>query len=178
MIFDSKFLKHGEEGGRQAAVHLSNRVAEWAQQNVPECPQDAKVVIRVYANLQGLAITCWKAGMIDSVSKVEDFARGFTQSTALCDFTDVGAGKDRADSKICETFKLHLYDYHCRNVLFGCSHDNGYARLLEPYMSDAEVMPRLTLMEGKLLSSGTLETLWAVSSLSNTADYFASKTSC
>lgn len=100
MIFDQTFLKFGEEGGRQAAVHLCNRVAEWAQQNVAECPQDAKVVVRVYANIQGLSSVCYKAGLIDHPSRVEEFARGFTQIKALCDFTDVGAGKDRADSKI------------------------------------------------------------------------------
>ena len=122
--------------------------------------------MRIYANLQGLATVCYRANIVDHPSKIEDFARGFTRGKTLCDFTDVGPGKDRADGKIAgelveeigrdtivadfveETLKLHLYDYHCRNILFGCSHDNGYARLLEQYVDDAEVMPRLTLMEG------------------------------
>lgn len=45
-------------------------------------------------------------------------------------------------------FKLFIYDYHCRQILFGCSHDNGFARLLEEYTDDMEVKPRLTLLEG------------------------------
>lgn len=148
MIFKDQFLNLGEEGGRQAASHLCNRVTEWAQKNVQECPADAKVVVRIYANLHGLATVCFKAGIVDHPGKIEEFARGFTRGKTLCDFTDVGPGKDRADGKIGETLKLHLYDYHCRNILFGCSHDNGYARLLEQYIDDPEVMPRLTLMEG------------------------------
>lgn len=46
-----------------------------------------------------------------------------------------------------EIFKLHLYDCHCRHILFGCSHDNGYARLLEDVV-DQPVMERITLLEG------------------------------
>ena len=46
-----------------------------------------------------------------------------------------------------ETFKLYLYDYHCRQILLGCSHDNGYARLLEQH-TDAEALRRVTLLEG------------------------------
>ena len=51
-------------------------------------------------------------------------------------------------TELLETLKLHIFDYHCRNVLFGCSHDNGYARLLEGYIGDSEVKERLTLLEG------------------------------
>ena len=148
MIFNSTFLKQGEAGGKLAANALHNAVHEWATSNVPECPAGAKVVVRVYANIKGLADVCTKAGIVDHPSKIEDFARGFTGGKTLFDFTDVGAGKDRADGKIAETFKLYLYDYHCRQVIFGCSHDNGYARLLEQYLQDGEALPRVTLLEG------------------------------
>ena len=53
-----------------------------------------------------------------------------------------------SDLTFAEAFKLHLYDYHCRQILFGCSHDNGYARLLEQYVDDREAMTRVTLLEG------------------------------
>ncbi len=46
-----------------------------------------------------------------------------------------------------EIFKLHLYDCHCRRILFGCSHDNGYARLLED-VADRQNLDRITLLEG------------------------------
>ena len=46
-----------------------------------------------------------------------------------------------------EIFKLHLYDSHCRRILFGCSHDNGYARLLED-VADPTIRDGITLLEG------------------------------
>lgn len=45
-------------------------------------------------------------------------------------------------------FKLHLFDCHCKLVILGCSHDNGYARLLEEYTSDDAVKNRIGLLEG------------------------------
>lgn len=46
-----------------------------------------------------------------------------------------------------ELFKLHLNDYHCHHIYFGCSHDNGYARLLEQYTEPTHTT-RITLVEG------------------------------
>lgn len=46
-----------------------------------------------------------------------------------------------------EILKLHLYDFHCRHIFFGCSHDNGYARLLED-LGDRSAFDRITLLEG------------------------------
>ena len=42
---------------------------------------------------------------------------------------------------------MHLYDCHCRQILFGCSHDNGYARLLED-VADSSILNSITLLEG------------------------------
>ena len=42
---------------------------------------------------------------------------------------------------------MHLYDCHCRQILFGCSHDNGYARLLED-IADPSILKCITLLEG------------------------------
>lgn len=48
---------------------------------------------------------------------------------------------------VVELFKLHLSDFHCQHIFFGCSHDNGYARLLEQY-TDPMVTKQITLLEG------------------------------
>ena len=100
MVFNSTFLKQGENGGIQAAGLLHKAVQDWVSANVIECPTDVQVVVRIYANIRGLADTCYKAGLVDSPIRVEEFARGFTRGKTLCDFTDVGSGKDRADGKI------------------------------------------------------------------------------
>ena len=46
-----------------------------------------------------------------------------------------------------EIFKLHLYDSHCRHIYLGCSHDNGYARLLEA-VPEETLIEAITLVEG------------------------------
>tara|TARA_R110002003_G_scaffold109_3_gene9109 strand:- start:1247 stop:2194 length:948 start_codon:yes stop_codon:yes gene_type:complete len=39
-------------------------------------------------------------------------------------------------------------DVHCRRLLFGCSHDNGYARALEEYSDKPEIVEKVVLLEG------------------------------
>jgi hypothetical protein len=51
-------------------------------------------------------------------------------------------------TEIAELFKLYLYDCHCHQIIFGCSHDNGYARLLEDTLADTQVIDHITLLEG------------------------------
>ncbi|CAK4030169.1 Hypothetical predicted protein [Lecanosticta acicola] len=146
MIFQNYLLRLGEYGGRQAADILKKRVSSWSRTaNIPEASQ---IAVRIYANSKGLAQTCTKAGIVNSPEVVEDFFRGFTQGGDLFNFIDVGSGKDRADTKMKADFELHIWNVHCQHILFGCSHDNGFARLLEKYALDAFVAPRMTLLEG------------------------------
>ncbi|MCJ1275147.1 hypothetical protein MMC21_002947 [Puttea exsequens] len=147
MIFEDDLISKGEAGGKEAAARLWNSVTEYVRRNMSCIPSDYKIVTRVYANLKGLGEVCRKAGIIDISDVIEEFARGFTGSKQLFDFVDVGVGKDRADDKISEIFKLHLYDSHCRQILFGCSHDNGYARLLED-VAEPTICDSITLLEG------------------------------
>ncbi|KAF6222101.1 hypothetical protein HO133_001187 [Letharia lupina] len=162
MIFDDRLVQIGEAGGREAAGLLWNAVMDHFQTDT-DLPSDVKIVTRIYANLKGLGDVCKRSGILSTSSAIEDFARGFTGSKQLFDFVDVGVGKDRADDKISgefqlrssarvahnspEIFKLHLYDSHCRRILFGCSHDNGYARLLED-VPDKPIRDQITLLEG------------------------------
>lgn len=74
--------------------------------------------------------------------------RGFTRSNEYFDFVDVGSGKDRADVKVGALLKLHIHGYQCRHILFGCSHDNGFARVLENYSMDQVALRDVTLLEG------------------------------
>ena len=165
MIFDDQYIQKGENGGKEAAALLWGFVRDYVTQKIPNLSSDYKIVTRVYANIKGLGDACYRSGMLERASLIEDFARGFTRSKQLFDFVDVGMGKDRADDKISgtffsicvsqvfdvnfdpEIFKLHLYDCHCRHILFGCSHDNGYARLLED-VADRQNLNRVTLLEG------------------------------
>lgn len=157
MIFNNLILQDGEKGGRQAAWLLKDSIKKWALQFEPELPSDYRIVVRVYANVSGLADVLVRAGIVKHASTFEDFTRGFTRSDNLFDFVDVGSGKDRADAKIIDGLKLTLLDYHCRQILFGCSHDNGYARTLENYANDGQAKARVTLLEGVPFEKELLE---------------------
>jgi hypothetical protein len=39
-------------------------------------------------------------------------------------------------------------DLHCRRLLFGCSHDNGYARSLEECSDRSDIVSKVVLLEG------------------------------
>ncbi|KAI9828803.1 MAG: hypothetical protein M1832_001908 [Thelocarpon impressellum] len=148
MIFQDHLLQNGEQGGKEASGLLASAIRDYVEREVEDLGSDYKIVARIYANTKGLADTCFRAGIVDKPSKVEEFARGFTQSKHLFDFIDVGSGKERADSKVSEILKLHLFDCHCRQILFGCSHDNGYAPVLEEYTTDKAYAGRISLIEG------------------------------
>lgn len=147
MIFEDDMIQKGEAGGKEAAAKLWNEIKDYVHEKLPDVPPECKIMTRIYANLKGLAEVCYKSGIVERVNLLEEFYRGFTGSKILFDFVDVGPGKDRADEKITELFKLHLSDYHCHHIFFGCSHDNGYARLLEQY-TEPTLTKRITLLEG------------------------------
>jgi hypothetical protein len=163
MVFEDRLIQKGEAGGKEAAGLLWTCVRDYVHQRLPSINSEYKIVARVYANVRGLGDVCNRAGILDNPILMEDFARGFTGSKQLFDFVDVGSGKDRADEKITgrsfhsgchsilcsrylELFKLNLLNVHCRHIFFGCSHDNGYARLLEDVPE--QYLTGITLLEG------------------------------
>lgn len=89
---------------------MSTAAREYLHRNFDDLPihSEYKIVAKVYANMKGLGETCRKAGIVDRASKIDDFARGFTQSKPLFDFVDVGSGKERADNKVSGTWSWSL----------------------------------------------------------------------
>ncbi|KAF2024785.1 hypothetical protein EK21DRAFT_77906 [Setomelanomma holmii] len=148
MIFTDEYLRRGEAGGRHAASQLYSAVSEYVDERTTDVPLNVRIVCRIYANARGLTEVLLRKGIIDDKSVFEDFTRGFTRGKSMFDFVDVGSGKDRADEKIIESLKLFSQDLHCRRVLFGCSHDNGYARVLEEFSDRPEIVGKVVLLEG------------------------------
>lgn len=175
MIFRDSLVQQGEKGGKDAANQLWLAIRDYTSETFTNI-HSPKIVARIYANVRGLGETLFKAGIIDKSSVFEDFVRGFNGGRLLFDFVDVGSGKDRADDKIAgkfsaiyiiimvfffkqqtnkllsfptlEILKLNLFNCHCQQIFLGCSHDNGYARLLEDNLADIELTRRITLLEG------------------------------
>ncbi|KAF2258290.1 hypothetical protein CC78DRAFT_587336 [Lojkania enalia] len=148
IVFQDEFFRSGELGGRDAAHQLHTAVQHHVQRELTDVPTDLRIVCRVYANVRGLAEVLVRIGVVEEITPVLDFVRGFTRGKTLFDFVDVGPGKDRTDEKLNECFKLYLNDFHCRKIFLGCSHDNGYARILEGYSANKMYIEKIILLEG------------------------------
>ena len=158
-------MKAGLEGGKRAAGLLKQAVEEELRSSPPALAHHIQVVIRVYANMKGLAKTYKDAEILPQLASLDEFVRGFNMGDPMCDYIDAGNGKECSDEKIKGTqyiaqsshanthlskamFRHDLADMHCQQILFGGSADNGYARLLGPYNEDDAVRSRITLLEG------------------------------
>ncbi|KAL1654296.1 hypothetical protein SLS61_003303 [Didymella pomorum] len=148
MIFHNENIRDGGAGGRRAASQLDTTVRNWIKNEAKDVPLTSRVICRIYANVRGIGDVLVRTGAMASIEDFEDFVRGFTRAKTMFDFIDVGAGKDRADEKIIENFKIFSQDYHCRKLLFGCSHDDGYARILEECSDKPEIVSKVILLEG------------------------------
>ena len=58
------------------------------------------IVIRAFANIDGMSNYLPKIGLAQSSANMWSFAKAFSQAHAGSDFVFVGSGKDRADKKI------------------------------------------------------------------------------
>ncbi|KAA8618628.1 hypothetical protein TUN199_08273 [Pyrenophora tritici-repentis] len=146
--FRDDFIRDAEAGGRRAASFLHEAINDYIANDCKDIKPPVRIYCRVYANVKGLAEVLVRAGVIQSTKQFEDFVRAFTQSRPDFDFVDVGAGKDRADEKIIDAFKGFAPIFQCRRILFGCSHDNGYARTLEKCSDRTEMVNKVVLLEG------------------------------
>ncbi|KAJ9662815.1 hypothetical protein H2201_005896 [Coniosporium apollinis] len=95
-VFKDDFLGHGEAGGEKAADELLVGVRKHLDQNVEELA-NADIVVRAYANVEGLSNALIRDGKLKSVAEFRAFVAGFTSRQPFFDFVDVGAGKERAD---------------------------------------------------------------------------------
>ena len=59
-----------------------------------------EILVRVFANLNGLGGVLQRDGRLKETRQLREFASGFSGRQAFFDFVDVGAGKERADLKV------------------------------------------------------------------------------
>jgi len=92
-------LNNGEDGGKEAADELNDRVIAYLQTFNLDL-NGAKVMIRAYADVKNLQYACVRNGKMVSSASLSRFVIGFNQRQALFDFVDVGDWKEGADNKI------------------------------------------------------------------------------
>jgi hypothetical protein len=86
-------------GGKKTVSLLKQAIEEELKTSMPESAPHLKVMIRVYANLEGLAKTYSELDVASSPI-FSSFIRGFNMGDATCDFVDAGNGKECSDEKI------------------------------------------------------------------------------
>ncbi|KAJ0166651.1 hypothetical protein CTA2_6440 [Colletotrichum tanaceti] len=148
MPFLDDLVEQGLEGGKKASSFLEQAVASELRSVDRSLPHHLRVVVRVFANLKGLAATYAETGTIRDPGVFCEFVRGFNMTSAMCDFVDAGNGKECADEKLKANFRFSVDDVHCRHILFGASADSGYMRLLGSYLETEEVREKVILVEG------------------------------
>ena len=139
--------------------------------NKLDLPSHIQIRVRVYANIKGLASAYCHNKILHSKADLDAFVRGFNMGHPMVDFVDAGDGKECSDSKLKGNVKAYgicsciagetqyltltlawfdhdMADVHCQAVIFGGSTDNGYARLLQPYMVDDSKNKGIILIEG------------------------------
>ncbi|KAG4431483.1 hypothetical protein IFR05_013037 [Cadophora sp. M221] len=147
--FADEFISQGLKGGQAAADKLIEKTREYLLSHGPSF-KNAKsipIVVKAYANLTGLGYHFKKENKIYNPQEVTQFWAGFSQRHPFIDFVDVGSGKEAADNKIRENFKLNIETPQCEQIFLACAHDGGYVPVLSPYAGKASgSKERITLM--------------------------------
>lgn len=128
-------------------------------------------MVQIYANFEGLSRKLNNIGWLKSPQELHTFARAFSCNQPLFSFVDVGMGKERADHKLKEMFRLFFQNVQCKHIIFGGCHDNGYipkyvlcnknsalthslSESLEQYSHDPTAKDRISLLESTTAEYG------------------------
>jgi len=185
-VFPDDLLCQGTSGGEEAAQRLLTEATKYLERY--KGAKDWKLIVRIFVNLEGLARKCQQFDIITQSNTLRDFATGFAQSQPLFDFVDVGYGKERADHKIrgepiapllniphnaslrlrnLENFTLFVRDMHCKHILFGCCHDNGYIPSLDSWKNNSTVASQISLIQHYQLGEGYKKLPFDIAELSS-----------
>ncbi|KAL8855474.1 MAG: hypothetical protein Q9178_007885 [Gyalolechia marmorata] len=143
--FDDNLISQGTSGGGEAATRLLDNIKSHIQQY--EGAMNWKIIVRVYANLEGLLKKYAYIDFYEEKRALRQFVAGFTQSQPLFDFVDAGEGKERTDHKIKEQLNLFINNTQCEHIMLGVAHDNGYLPTLDPYKNHPATTSRISLLQ-------------------------------
>jgi hypothetical protein len=82
------------------ACLLKQLVEEELRSSAPSIAHHVQVIVRVYANVKGLAKTYKEMEILSQSASLDEFIRGFNMGDAMCDYVDAGNGKECSDEKI------------------------------------------------------------------------------
>ncbi|KAJ9133167.1 C-x8-C-x5-C-x3-H type zinc finger protein [Pleurostoma richardsiae] len=126
-------------GAVEAASRLKQAVKDYLEATALAY-MDLPVLVRVYANLNGLAKALRLSNVIEHDDNMQVFAETFTNSRWELDFVNVGHGKENADSKLRKMLNHFMKNIQCKRVFFAGCHDNSYLHDLREHAGDERVV--------------------------------------
>ncbi|PNS20098.1 hypothetical protein CAC42_5548 [Sphaceloma murrayae] len=144
-FLDSLYTR-GEEGGKEAAYRLDQELRkQLAAMHPNESTAHWDVMVNIFVNLDGLTAKLRACGLLPPGADLSRFAQAF--GLKLFQFIDVGFGKERADYKLRDWFRLFVNNVQCKQlILGGICHDNGYLPMLDPYLNDPAQHVRISFL--------------------------------
>jgi len=111
------------DGGKRTAGLLKQAVEEELQSSVPSTAYRVQVVVRVYANVKGLAKAYKDMEILPEFACFEEFIRGFNMGDVRCDYVDAGNGKECSDEKVKGSIGHTLFD----SILIALALQSGFS---------------------------------------------------
>jgi len=116
-MFLDKYTTKGAKGGEALADELSARLRDYFRPLYDDADK-LDILVRVYANLEGMANSMVREGKVRNLGQLRAFATGFCAKVPGFDWTDVGIGREgSAGRKIRENLTLSTSHLQCRHLL-------------------------------------------------------------
>lgn len=148
-IFQDTFLQAATgDGGSEAASRLHNAIRDHVATVYPQSNSNQwPIMVQIYLSLDKLAQKLAHVGLLQSPLELRVFAQRFSMNQPLFSIIDVGPGKEKADHKIKETFRIFSENPTCRHIVFAGCHDSGYVNNFEQIRFDTSKSSQITLLE-------------------------------
>lgn len=120
-LFLDKYLTRRAQGGEQLADELLIRIKEYLRP-LFEDADSIDIIVRVYANLEGMANFLVRDGRVRNLGQLRAFSTGFCGRISTFDWIDIGVGKEGgAGRKVRENLTFYTTNTHLRHVILACS---------------------------------------------------------
>ncbi|KAF1960046.1 hypothetical protein CC80DRAFT_513723 [Byssothecium circinans] len=119
-LFHDKYLTRKAQGGESLADELLIRTREYLRPQFEDA--DAlDIVVRVFANLEGMANYLVRQDRVRNLGQLRAFATGFCGRISSFDFIDVGVGKEGGSArKVRENLSFYTSNTHLRHAIVAC----------------------------------------------------------
>ncbi|CAI9632792.1 hypothetical protein GT037_009414 [Alternaria burnsii] len=142
-LFHDKYITRKAQGGESLADELNIRIREYLREQFPDDADSLDIIVRVYANLEGMANYLVRLDKVRNLGQLRAFSTGFCGRITSFDWIDTGVGKEGgAGRKVRENLSFFASNTHLRHAIVACSPVDLPASLLTTIP-----LEKLTLIE-------------------------------